>query len=111
MCSVNNIVNGNESYKGNGNGNSIDNVDIVNDDVFVVSNFSDPFNSAKRAITNESAAGFSKYFPLAPALIKASKKSNIVYSIDLSIIMHLSLYYTCVYCNQVIVTFIRTVTF
>ena len=51
---------------------------MVNDDVFVVSNFSDPFNSARRAITNESAAGFSKYFPLAPALIKASKKSNIV---------------------------------
>ena len=45
MCSVNNIVNGNESYngKGNGNGNSIDNVDIVNDDVFAESNFSNNF--------------------------------------------------------------------
>ena len=43
MSSVNNIVNGNESYNGKGNGNSIDNVDIVNDDVFAESNFSNNF--------------------------------------------------------------------
>ena len=48
MCSVNNIVNGNESYNGKSNGNSIDNVDIVNidivnDDVFAESNFSNYF--------------------------------------------------------------------
>ena len=35
MCSVNNIVNGNESYNGknNDNGNGIDNLDIVSIDI------------------------------------------------------------------------------
>ena len=45
MSSVNNIVNGNESYNGKNNdkGNGIDNVEIVNDDVFAESNFSNHF--------------------------------------------------------------------
>ena len=53
MSSVHNIVNGNESYNGknNDNGNGIDNVEIVNDDVFAVSNFSDPFYSAFKKLT------------------------------------------------------------
>ena len=49
MGSVNNIVNGNESYNGKNkdNGNGIDNVEIVNDDVF------DAALGAKRSQLNQ----------------------------------------------------------
>ena len=47
MSSVNNIVNGNESDNGNDN----DIIIAIVNDVFAVSNFSDPFCSAFKKLT------------------------------------------------------------
>ena len=69
MSSVNNNVNGIQNE--NDNCNNIDNFNI-NDDGLTVSNFSDHFYSARGAITNESAAGISKYLSFASALFKAT---------------------------------------